>query len=132
MLARPPLEAPVLPSSGFQPGAATGPGKGMILVVEAEGRWRGLLFAEDWLRAGPTRGPSLRPLMCPPRPAPVFQILPSLKASGAMLDVVDTCSMLYRLHMEGSPVCVLPLRSSALSPPTGREEGDLGPELGRS
>ncbi|XP_025782294.1 tetratricopeptide repeat protein 38 [Puma concolor] len=32
-------------------------------------------------------------------------ILPSLKASGAMLDVVDSCSMLYRLHMEG-PTCI--------------------------
>ncbi|XP_030176793.1 tetratricopeptide repeat protein 38 isoform X1 [Lynx canadensis] len=31
-------------------------------------------------------------------------ILPSLKASGAMLDVVDSCSMLYRLHMEGVSV----------------------------
>ncbi|ERE86469.1 tetratricopeptide repeat protein 38 [Cricetulus griseus] len=31
----------------------------------------------------------------------VFQILPSLQASGAMLDVVDSCSMLYRLQMEG-------------------------------
>uniref|UniRef100_G1S0S3 Tetratricopeptide repeat protein 38 n=1 Tax=Nomascus leucogenys TaxID=61853 RepID=G1S0S3_NOMLE len=29
-------------------------------------------------------------------------ILPSLQASGAMLDVVDSCSMLYRLQMEGS------------------------------
>nr|XP_035129007.2 tetratricopeptide repeat protein 38 isoform X1 [Callithrix jacchus] len=28
-------------------------------------------------------------------------ILPSLQASGAMLDVVDSCSMLYRLQMEG-------------------------------
>ncbi|KAG8517956.1 Tetratricopeptide repeat protein 38, partial [Galemys pyrenaicus] len=31
-------------------------------------------------------------------------ILPSLQASGAMLDVVDSCSMLYRLQMEGVPV----------------------------
>lgn len=31
----------------------------------------------------------------------VFQILPSLQASGAMLDMVDSCSMLYRLQMEG-------------------------------
>ncbi|XP_008153637.2 tetratricopeptide repeat protein 38 isoform X1 [Eptesicus fuscus] len=31
-------------------------------------------------------------------------ILPSLRASGAMLDVVDSCSMLYRLQMEGVPV----------------------------
>ncbi|XP_031993863.1 tetratricopeptide repeat protein 38 [Hylobates moloch] len=34
----------------------------------------------------------------------VFQILPSLQASGAMLDVVDSCSMLYRLQMEGVSV----------------------------
>ncbi|XP_063478626.1 tetratricopeptide repeat protein 38 isoform X3 [Symphalangus syndactylus] len=32
-------------------------------------------------------------------------ILPSLQASGAMLDVVDSCSMLYRLQMEGSHPC---------------------------
>lgn len=38
----------------------------------------------------------------------VFQILPSLQASGSMLDVVDSCSMLYRLQMEGS-CCVLSL-----------------------
>lgn len=31
-------------------------------------------------------------------------ILPSLQASGAMLDVVDSCSMLYRLQMEGVPL----------------------------
>ncbi|XP_053440852.1 tetratricopeptide repeat protein 38 isoform X2 [Nycticebus coucang] len=31
-------------------------------------------------------------------------ILPSLRASGAMLDVVDACSMLYRLQMEGVSV----------------------------
>lgn len=31
----------------------------------------------------------------------LFQILPSLQKSGAMLDVVDSCSMLYRLQMEG-------------------------------
>ncbi|XP_062931035.1 tetratricopeptide repeat protein 38 isoform X2 [Cynocephalus volans] len=31
-------------------------------------------------------------------------IIPSLQASGAMLDVVDGCSMLYRLHMEGVSV----------------------------
>ncbi|XP_053775709.1 tetratricopeptide repeat protein 38 isoform X3 [Desmodus rotundus] len=31
-------------------------------------------------------------------------ILPSLQASGTMLDVVDTCSMLYRLQMEGVSV----------------------------
>ncbi|KAB0386574.1 hypothetical protein FD755_001530, partial [Muntiacus reevesi] len=31
-------------------------------------------------------------------------ILPSLQASGAMLDVVDSCSMLYRLQMEGVSV----------------------------
>lgn len=31
-------------------------------------------------------------------------ILPSLQASGAMLDVVDSCSMLYRLQMEGVAV----------------------------
>lgn len=31
-------------------------------------------------------------------------ILPSLRASGAMLDVVDGCSMLYRLQMEGVSV----------------------------
>ncbi|XP_006866892.1 PREDICTED: tetratricopeptide repeat protein 38 [Chrysochloris asiatica] len=31
-------------------------------------------------------------------------ILPSLQASGAMLDVVDSCSMLYRLQLEGVPV----------------------------
>lgn len=31
-------------------------------------------------------------------------ILPSLQKSGAMLDVVDSCSMLYRLQMEGVPV----------------------------
>ncbi|XP_054438479.1 tetratricopeptide repeat protein 38 [Pteronotus mesoamericanus] len=31
-------------------------------------------------------------------------ILPSLQASGAMLDVVDSCSLLYRLQMEGVPV----------------------------
>uniref|UniRef100_A0A8D1DCJ5 Tetratricopeptide repeat protein 38 n=1 Tax=Sus scrofa TaxID=9823 RepID=A0A8D1DCJ5_PIG len=31
-------------------------------------------------------------------------ILPSLRASGAMLDVVDSCSMLYRLQMEGVSV----------------------------
>ncbi|ELR44745.1 Tetratricopeptide repeat protein 38, partial [Bos mutus] len=31
-------------------------------------------------------------------------ILPSLRASGAMLDVVDNCSMLYRLQMEGVSV----------------------------
>ncbi|XP_029809938.1 tetratricopeptide repeat protein 38 [Suricata suricatta] len=31
-------------------------------------------------------------------------VLPSLKASGAMLDVVDSCSMLYRLQMEGVSV----------------------------
>ena len=68
MLTRPLLEATVLSFSGFRPGPATGLGKGMILVVEAEGRWWGLLFAEDWLRAGPTRGPSLRPLMCLPPP----------------------------------------------------------------
>lgn len=37
----------------------------------------------------------------------VFQILPSLQASGAMLDVVDSCSMLYRLQMEGSRVSSL-------------------------
>ncbi|XP_059257756.1 tetratricopeptide repeat protein 38 isoform X2 [Mustela nigripes] len=31
-------------------------------------------------------------------------VFPSLKASGAMLDVVDSCSMLYRLQMEGVSV----------------------------
>ncbi|XP_036862664.2 tetratricopeptide repeat protein 38 isoform X3 [Manis javanica] len=31
-------------------------------------------------------------------------ILPSLQASGAMLDMVDSCSMLYRLQMEGVSV----------------------------
>ncbi|XP_026963798.1 tetratricopeptide repeat protein 38 isoform X2 [Sagmatias obliquidens] len=31
-------------------------------------------------------------------------ILPSLRGSGAMLDVVDSCSMLYRLQMEGVSV----------------------------
>lgn len=31
-------------------------------------------------------------------------ILPSLQASGTMLDVVDSCSMLYRLQMEGVPL----------------------------
>lgn len=31
-------------------------------------------------------------------------ILPSLQASGTMLDVVDACSMLYRLQMEGVSV----------------------------
>uniref|UniRef100_A0A8P0S6U0 Tetratricopeptide repeat protein 38 n=1 Tax=Canis lupus familiaris TaxID=9615 RepID=A0A8P0S6U0_CANLF len=31
-------------------------------------------------------------------------VLPSLKASGTMLDVVDSCSMLYRLQMEGVSV----------------------------
>ncbi|XP_062058665.1 tetratricopeptide repeat protein 38-like isoform X3 [Lepus europaeus] len=31
-------------------------------------------------------------------------ILPRLQASGTMLDVVDTCSMLYRLQMEGVSV----------------------------
>ncbi|XP_004478048.1 tetratricopeptide repeat protein 38 isoform X1 [Dasypus novemcinctus] len=31
-------------------------------------------------------------------------ILPSLRSSGAMLDVVDSCSMLYRLQMEGVSV----------------------------
>ncbi|KAM9072208.1 tetratricopeptide repeat protein 38 isoform 3-T3 [Megaptera novaeangliae] len=31
-------------------------------------------------------------------------ILPSLRVSGAMLDVVDSCSMLYRLQMEGVSV----------------------------
>ncbi|XP_037369277.1 tetratricopeptide repeat protein 38 [Talpa occidentalis] len=31
-------------------------------------------------------------------------ILPSLQTSGAMLDVVDSCSMLYRLQMEGVSV----------------------------
>ncbi|XP_054998088.1 tetratricopeptide repeat protein 38 isoform X2 [Sorex araneus] len=31
-------------------------------------------------------------------------ILPSLQGSGAMLDVVDSCSMLYRLQMEGVSV----------------------------
>ncbi|XP_059969091.1 tetratricopeptide repeat protein 38 [Mesoplodon densirostris] len=31
-------------------------------------------------------------------------ILPSLRVSGAMLDVVDSCSMLYRLQMEGASV----------------------------
>ncbi|KAM7243594.1 hypothetical protein CapIbe_004202, partial [Capra ibex] len=31
-------------------------------------------------------------------------ILPSLRASGAMLDMVDSCSMLYRLQMEGVSV----------------------------
>ncbi|XP_069855930.1 tetratricopeptide repeat protein 38 [Dipodomys merriami] len=31
-------------------------------------------------------------------------ILPSLQKSGTMLDVVDNCSMLYRLKMEGVPV----------------------------
>uniref|UniRef100_A0AC11APR3 Tetratricopeptide repeat domain 38 n=1 Tax=Ovis aries TaxID=9940 RepID=A0AC11APR3_SHEEP len=33
-----------------------------------------------------------------------WKILPSLRASGAMLDVVDSCSMLYRLQMEGVSV----------------------------
>ncbi|XP_055251386.1 tetratricopeptide repeat protein 38 isoform X3 [Moschus berezovskii] len=33
-----------------------------------------------------------------------WKILPSLQASGAMLDVVDSCSMLYRLQMEGVSV----------------------------
>lgn len=47
----------------------------------------------------------------------VFQILPSLKASGAMLDMVDSCSMLYRLQMEGSWV-------SSLSPhDKGKSDG---------
>ncbi|KAM5289423.1 tetratricopeptide repeat protein 38 [Ctenodactylus gundi] len=32
------------------------------------------------------------------------RILPSLQTSGAMLDIVDSCSMLYRLHMEGVSV----------------------------
>ncbi|XP_042638866.1 tetratricopeptide repeat protein 38 [Orycteropus afer afer] len=31
-------------------------------------------------------------------------VLPSMRASGAMLDVVDSCSMLYRLQLEGVPV----------------------------
>ncbi|XP_003420942.1 tetratricopeptide repeat protein 38 [Loxodonta africana] len=31
-------------------------------------------------------------------------ILPSLQTSGTMLDVVDSCSMLYRLQLEGVPV----------------------------
>lgn len=39
----------------------------------------------------------------------MFQILPSLQASGTMLDVVDTCSMLYRLQMEGGQISALPL-----------------------
>lgn len=47
-------------------------------------------------------------------------ILPSLRASGAMLDVVDSCSMLYRLQMEGS--CFL-LSSHA----TRGRRGGLGP-----
>ncbi|MBW03628.1 Tetratricopeptide repeat protein 38, partial [Eschrichtius robustus] len=34
----------------------------------------------------------------------VAPILPSLRVSGAMLDVVDSCSMLYRLQMEGVSV----------------------------
>uniref|UniRef100_A0A4X1W4Z5 Tetratricopeptide repeat protein 38 n=2 Tax=Sus scrofa TaxID=9823 RepID=A0A4X1W4Z5_PIG len=34
----------------------------------------------------------------------IEKILPSLRASGAMLDVVDSCSMLYRLQMEGVSV----------------------------
>ncbi|XP_068416466.1 tetratricopeptide repeat protein 38 isoform X2 [Eschrichtius robustus] len=33
-----------------------------------------------------------------------WKILPSLRVSGAMLDVVDSCSMLYRLQMEGVSV----------------------------
>uniref|UniRef100_A0A8I3N9V9 Tetratricopeptide repeat protein 38 n=1 Tax=Canis lupus familiaris TaxID=9615 RepID=A0A8I3N9V9_CANLF len=33
-----------------------------------------------------------------------WKVLPSLKASGTMLDVVDSCSMLYRLQMEGVSV----------------------------
>lgn len=60
-----------------------------------------------------------------PPPALVFQILPSLRASGAMLDVVDSCSMLYRLQMEGSPVCFL-------VPPLPCDEREvlwLGPRL---
>ncbi|XP_060044784.1 tetratricopeptide repeat protein 38 isoform X2 [Erinaceus europaeus] len=34
----------------------------------------------------------------------IEKILPSLQSSGAMLDVVDSCSMLYRLQMEGVAV----------------------------
>nr|KAF6498388.1 tetratricopeptide repeat domain 38 [Rousettus aegyptiacus] len=34
----------------------------------------------------------------------IEKIFPSLRTSGAMLDVVDSCSMLYRLRMEGVSV----------------------------
>uniref|UniRef100_G1TYS3 Tetratricopeptide repeat protein 38 n=1 Tax=Oryctolagus cuniculus TaxID=9986 RepID=G1TYS3_RABIT len=47
-------------------------------------------------------------------------ILPRLQASGTMLDMVDTCSMLYRLQMEGSTP--LPLRLTHL-PSTQRVHG---------
>ena len=63
-------------------------------------------MAEGWLCPGPTRSPGGWTLAVPAAPhalpALVFQILPSLRVSGAMLDVVDSCSMLYRLQMEGT------------------------------
>lgn len=103
--AQPVLRAGAL-SLGLAPGAAQALGNGLVLEVEVKGRWRWVLLAEGWLCAGPTRG-LLQLLTCPP--TLVLQVLPSLKASGAMLDVVDSCSMLYRLQMEGSPTCALPL-----------------------
>lgn len=65
-------------------------------------------------------------------PLPVFQILPSLRASGAMLDVVDSCSMLYRLQMEGSQPSSVP--SGPVPCPLPHNEGMLsrpGPRAGQ-
>lgn len=50
-----------------------------------------------------------------------MQILPSLQRSGTMLDMVDSCSMLFRLQMEGSascprPVLLSPVRSGSCNP----------------
>ena len=84
--------------------SSPGPESQTALRGAWRGRWRWLPWAEGLARMGGL-GRSLQPLT--PSPALVFQILPSLRASGAMLDVVDSCSMLYRLQMEGSPVCFL-------------------------
>lgn len=73
-------------------------------------------------------------VQAPPTPPPalVFQILPSLRASGAMLDVVDSCSMLYRLQMEGGQTSAVPL--APVPCPLPQSEGKVpwpGPRAGQ-
>lgn len=101
--------------------------RGTVLIGGTEGTevmapisWGLVLPSSPPHPRSPDRWTPAVPAAPHPPPALVFQILPSLRASGAMLDVVDSCSMLYRLQMEGS--CFL-LSSHA----TRGRRGGLGP-----